>query len=112
MRGPTVEAVPSIDPRVKHVGVSKLRQMSAETLKEKTANETYVIQENDTPLAVLLSYENFLIMQEQMKAVMNTLDMMADSDEVAGLTAGLKDVAEGRVRSLADIRAGLRKSRG
>jgi predicted transcriptional regulator len=107
-----MHTVPVIDPNVKHIGVSKLRGLNATTLKEKTTTNTYVIQENDTPLAVLLSYENFLVMQEQMRAVMNTIDLLCDRAEVAGLKAGLDDAAAGRVRSLAEIRADITKAHG
>lgn len=49
-------AMPHIDPSVRYVGVSKLRNLNATNLKEQT-DETLVIQENGTPLAVLLSYK-------------------------------------------------------
>src|SRR5262249_5929977 len=52
-------ALPNIDPNIKHVGVSKLRGLNASKLKEHT-EDTLVIQENDKPLAVLLSYDRFL----------------------------------------------------
>ena len=103
--------IPVIDPSVRHVGVSKLRELNATRLREETTTGTFVIQENDTPLAVLLSYEKYLIIQEQLQAVMNTLDLMCDAEEVKGLMAGLADVAAGRTRSIADIRADLAKSR-
>jgi predicted transcriptional regulator len=106
-----VETIPVIDPRVKHIGVSKLRGLSADSLKEKTTTDTFVIQENDTPLAVLLSYEKFLIIQEQMQAVMNTMELLCEESEVAGVKAGLDDLKAGRVRSLVDIRNDLARSR-
>jgi predicted transcriptional regulator len=107
-----MNVVPVIDPNVKHIGVSKLRGLNASNLKEKTTTNTYVIQDNDTPLAVLLSYENFLMIQAQMREVINTLDLLCDQAELAGLKAGLDDAAAGRVRSLAEIRAEISKARG
>lgn len=104
-------AIPVIDPSVKHVGVSKLRELNATKLREETTEGTFVIQENDTPLAVLLSYEKYLIIQEQMQAVMNTLDLLCDADEVNSLMVGLREAAEGKSRSLADIRADLAKKK-
>lgn len=101
--------IPRIDPSVKHIGVSKLRGLNASKLKDTT--ETFVIQENDTPLAVLVSYEKFLIMQEQLESFINMLEMLSDQEELKGLRSGLDDVKAGRVRSLADIRAEL-KGRG
>lgn len=103
------DSIPRIDPTVKHIGVSKLRGLNATKLRDST--DTFVIQENDTPLAVLVNYEKFLIMQEQLLSVFNTLEMLTDSAEVKAVMAALEDAAAGRVRSLADIRAEL-KDRG
>lgn len=104
--------IPVIDPSVRHVGVSKLRELNASRLREETTSGTFVIQENDTPLAVLLSYERYLIIQEQLQSIMKTLDFLADAEEVKSVMAGLKDVGAGRSRSLADIRAELSKRKG
>ncbi len=103
--------IPVIDPSVKHVGVSKLRELNATRLREETIAGTFVIQENDTPLAVLLSYEKYLRIQEQRQAVMNTLDLLCDADEVNGLITGIREAAAGKSRSIADIRADLVKKR-
>jgi PHD/YefM family antitoxin component YafN of YafNO toxin-antitoxin module len=99
-------AIPIIDPSVRHVGVSKLRELNATKLKE-TKDETLVIQDNDKPLAVLLSYEKFMIMQGQLMAVFNTLEVMTDENERTGLLAGLKDLQNGRIRTFDEIEAEL-----
>lgn len=96
---------PVIDPTIKHVGVSKLRELNAATLKE--TEDTFVIQDNNTPLAVLLRYEKFLIMQQQLMSVLNTLELMSEQKELQGLLAGIKDMQAGRVRSLAEVEAEL-----
>lgn len=96
-------AIPVIDPNVRHVGVSKLRELNATKLRQ--SEETLVIQDNDNPLAVLLSYERYLIIQDQLMAVYNTLDLLTDEGERKALIAGLADVREGRVRPLAEIEA-------
>jgi PHD/YefM family antitoxin component YafN of YafNO toxin-antitoxin module len=98
---------PVIDPSIKHVGVSKLREFSAAVLKE--TEDTFVIQDNNTPLAVLLNYEKFLGMQQQLISVMNTLDLLSESKEFEGLLAGIEDRAKGRVRALAEVEAALAK---
>lgn len=98
---------PVIDPSIKHVGVSKLREFSAAVLKE--TEDTFVIQDNNTPLAVLLTYEKFLGMQQELMSVMNTLDLLTESKEFAGLLAGIDDMSAGRVRSLAEVEAALAK---
>jgi PHD/YefM family antitoxin component YafN of YafNO toxin-antitoxin module len=99
--------IPFIDPSVKHIGVSKLRKFNASSLRE--TSDTFVIEENDSPLAVLLSYEKYLILQEQLMSVMSTIDMMSNQADVSGVREGLKAVSEGHVRSLADIRKDLKK---
>jgi hypothetical protein len=104
----TTCAIPTIDPTVKHVGVSKLRELNATKLRE-TKDETLVIQDNDTPLAVLLSYEKFLIMQERLNAVFNTMELLTDEVERKALVAGLEDFKMGRVRTLEEIEAELER---
>jgi len=98
---------PVIDPTIKHVGVSKLRELNATNLKD--TKDTFVIQDNNTPLAVLLSYERFLIMQQQLLSVMNTLELLSESEEIAGVMAGIEDMKAGRVRSLAELETELKK---
>lgn len=104
-------AIPYIDPRVRHVGVSKLRELNATKLKEmgQGNDETLVIQDNDTPLAVLLTYERFLVIQEKLTAVFNTVEMLTDTTERAALLAALGDVKAGRVRSLDEIESEMEK---
>jgi PHD/YefM family antitoxin component YafN of YafNO toxin-antitoxin module len=102
-------AFPVIDPTIKHVGVSKLRELNAATLKQ--TEDTFVIQDNNTPLAVLLRYEKFLSMQQQLDSVMNTLDLLTESKELQGVLAGIEDMAAGRVRSLAEVEAELAKKK-
>jgi len=101
-------AIPIIDPSVKHVGVSKLRELNASKLRQ-TKDETLVIQDNDTPVAVLLSYEKFMLMQGHLLAVFNTIEILTDDFERDGLLNGLKDLAEGRVRPLEDIEMEVEK---
>lgn len=58
-------SIPYLDPSVQHVGVTKLRAMNIEQLRE--LDKTLVIQDNDKPLAVLLRYEQFMAMQERLR---------------------------------------------
>jgi hypothetical protein len=102
-------AFPVIDPTIKHVGVSKLRELNAATLRE--TQDTFVIQDNNTPLAVLLRYEKFLSMQQQLASVMSTLDLLSESKELHGVLAGIEDMLAGRVRSLAEVDAELAKKK-
>jgi PHD/YefM family antitoxin component YafN of YafNO toxin-antitoxin module len=102
-----MNSIPVIDPKVKHVGVSKLREMNATKLKE--TEDTYVIQENEVPLAVLLRYEKFLIMQEQMQSVLNTIDLLQNPEEMKEIVQGLKDFRLGKTRKLSEIEANSKK---
>jgi hypothetical protein len=58
-------SIPYLDPSVQHVGISRLRQLNVTHLR--ALDKTLVIQDNDEPLAVLLSYEHFLAMQDRIK---------------------------------------------
>ena len=99
--------VPYIAPNVEHVGVSRLRTLNASNLRN--FEKTLVIQDNNTPLAVLLTYDQFLLMQKQLQAVLDTIEVLTDDQECTALRDGLKAVQEGRTRSLAEIRAGLKQ---
>lgn len=101
-------AFPNIDPKIRHVGVSKLRDLNATKLKEQE-DDTLVIQENDTPLSVLFSYKRYQEMREEFNALMSMIEMLTNESERNGLLAGLEDVRVGRVRPLADIEADLNK---
>ena len=57
-------SIPYIDPNIQHVGISRLRALNVAQLR--AFDKTWVIQDNDKPLAVLLKYEHFLAMQEKM----------------------------------------------
>lgn len=99
-------SVPYIDPKVEHVGVSKLRALNATNLR--TIN-TLVIQENDNPLAVLLKYEQYLIMQNQLFQLLEALEIAMNEEERNALRSGLADLKAGRVASISQIRRSLRK---
>lgn len=102
-------AIPYIDENVEHVGTTKLRQLNSEKLRNN--KKTIVIQENDRPLAVLLNYEQFLIMQNQLLSLLATIETLANEEEVNALKAGLDDWQSGRTRSLREIRAELKKKK-
>jgi hypothetical protein len=104
-------AIPIIDPDVKFVGVSKLRDLNATKLRDSQGT-TFVFQENDQPLAVLLSYERYLLIQQQLAAVMSAVELLTDDKEREGVLAGISDVMEGRVRSFTEIKAALKNRYG
>jgi hypothetical protein len=99
--------VPRIDPNVRHVGVSKLRKLNSNDLRN--TEETLVLQENDTPLAVLLKYENYLILQNQLDSLMATIEVL--TNELGDLKAGIDDLNAGRTKSISEVMASLKKKR-
>lgn len=56
-------AIPRIDPDVKYRGVSELRKLNAETLRE--LKSALVIQGNGDPVAVIVSFETYLRIQSE-----------------------------------------------
>jgi len=103
----TISAIPVIDPDVKFVGVSKLRDLNATKLRDN-AQTMYVFQDNDQPLAVLLSYDRYLTMQNQLEGVVGLLEILTSEKERDGVVAGLQDSTAGRVKSFSQIKAALR----
>jgi hypothetical protein len=103
----TVTEIPRIDPKVKHVGVSKLRKLNSNDLRN--TKETLVLQENDTPLAVLLKYENYLILQNQLDSLMATIEVL--TGELEELKAGIEDLNAGRTKPISEVMASLKKKR-
>ena len=102
-------SVPYIDPNVQHGGVSRLRTLNATNLRH--LDKALVIQDNDTPLAVLLTYEQFLLMQKQLRAVLETVEVIADHEERSALADGLRSVSEGKTKPLSEIRAALKQKK-
>jgi hypothetical protein len=99
---------PDIDPRIRHVGVSKLRDLNATKLKENE-DDTYVIQENDVPLSVLFSYKKYQEMRAQMNSLVSMIEMLTSDNERNGLLEAFEDVRAGRIRTLAEIEKDLEK---
>jgi PHD/YefM family antitoxin component YafN of YafNO toxin-antitoxin module len=91
---------------VQHVGVSRLRSLNATQLRE--IDKTLVIQENDQPLAVLLKYEEFLIMQDQLTSVLDTIAALSDHEELGGILSGIKEMESGKTKSISEIRSALK----
>jgi PHD/YefM family antitoxin component YafN of YafNO toxin-antitoxin module len=106
---PMTPEMPFIDPNVEHVGVARLRRLDGKSLRKKIDKKALVIREHDDPIAVLLSYEQYLSIQNQMKAVMETFEILSTSEEVQMLLAGLQDPGAGRSRSIEEIRKALKQ---
>ena len=93
--------IPMIDPRIEYVGASKLRTLNTSNLGK--LKKTLVIQDNDTPLAVLLNYEQYMTIQTKLQQALDTIEVLSERDVVGALQTGLKDIAEGRSSSLGDV---------
>lgn len=102
-------SIPRIDPSVEHVGVSKLRKLNSDDLK--SMEKTLVLQDNDQPLAVLLTYEKYLILQNQLDSLMRTIYVLSNQEESAALRSGIEDVNAGRTQDLDQIKAALKKKK-
>ena len=98
-----------INPHVRNVGISKLRSLNASKLRDM--DKTLVIQENDQPLAVLVRYEEYLDMQKQLMAVLETRAILSDKEEMAGIVSGIEDVKTGRTQPFEEVRNSLRKEK-
>jgi PHD/YefM family antitoxin component YafN of YafNO toxin-antitoxin module len=102
----TTTNIPYIDRNVQHVGISRLRSLNATQLRE--IDKTLVIQDNDQPLAVLLKYEEFLIMQDQLMSVLDTIAALTDPEEMTGIASAIKEMEAGKTRSISEIRSALK----
>lgn len=58
--------IPHIDPRVAYRGVSELRKLNAERLRD--LDGLLILQENDEPLAVVVPFDLYLEIQEGRKS--------------------------------------------
>ena len=90
-----------VDPTVEHVGVSRLRQLNATNLGK--LKNMLVIQDNDTALAVVVRYEQYLAMQNQLEQALRTIQMLG----AKGVAEGVKDAASERVTPLSKVDSSL-----
>lgn len=93
--------IPFIDPAVEHVGVSKLRTLNGTNLGK--INKIMVIQDNDAPLAVLLSYHQYLAIQNKLQEALDAVELLSKKENVDRLLAGLRDISEGRVTAFGNV---------
>ena len=77
--------------------MSRLRQLNATNLGK--LRNMLVIQDNDTALAVVVRYEQYLALQNQLEQALRTIQAYRTD----GLAQGLKDAAAGRVKRMSDV---------
>jgi PHD/YefM family antitoxin component YafN of YafNO toxin-antitoxin module len=90
--------IPFVDPAIEHVGVSKLRTLNATNLGR--VKKLMVIQDNDAPLAVLLSYQQYLTIQNKLQEALDAVELLSKKENVDRLLASLRDFSECRVTPL------------
>jgi PHD/YefM family antitoxin component YafN of YafNO toxin-antitoxin module len=93
--------IPFIDPAVEHVGVSKLRTFNATNLGK--IKKMMVIQDNDAPLAVLLSYQQYLSIQNKLQEALDAVELLSKKENIDRLLGSLRDISEGRVTALGQV---------
>jgi len=96
---------PYIDERVEHVGATKLRSLNAKNLRD--LDKTWVIQDNDKALAVLVPYDQFLTMQKQLITVLEALELLRNQKASKEVLTGLEEAMNGKLTGLAEIRKSL-----
>lgn len=96
MAAPWSQGIPFVDPNVEYVGVTRLRTFNATNLRQ--IKKMLVIQDNDRPLAVMMSYAQYLSIQAKLQEALDALEVLSKKETEARLLAGLKDLAEGRVK--------------
>jgi len=99
------KGIPVIDPNVQYVGVSKLRTLNAGRLHN--LDKTLVIQDDDKPLAVVLSFGQFMEMQSERNRALATLEAVLA--ENSGLLAALQQAQNGNTKPLEEVRQTLKK---
>ncbi len=96
-----IDGVPYIDTSISDIGVSQLRKLNATELRK--SKKTLVVRENNVPLAVVLKYEQFLVMQNKLEAALKTVDLLTKQKDVQAVIEALKDAAQGKGVDLSEI---------
>jgi PHD/YefM family antitoxin component YafN of YafNO toxin-antitoxin module len=93
--------VPYIDQSISDIGVSQLRKLNADALRK--GKKTLVVRDNNVPLAVVLKYEQFLVMQNKLEAALKTVELLTRKTDAETVIASLRDAAQGRGMDLSEI---------
>ena len=64
--------------------------------------DRYIVTKRGKPVVVMLSIDDY-------ESLMETLDILADPEAMAGLREGEKDIKKGRTRSWKEIKRSLAK---
>jgi len=96
-----INGVPYIDPSIDDIGVSQLRKLNATDLRK--AKKTLVVRDNNEPLAVVLKYEQFLVMQNKLQEALSTVDLLTQKKDAQAVIESLRAAAEGKGVELSDL---------
>lgn len=77
--------IPKIDPDVKYIGSSKLRDLTATELRALTG-AIVVTGAQNTPLAVILPYETYMALQNTVRIAMQVRSVEQFSSDTANTT--------------------------
>ena len=73
--------IPIIDPRVKYVGASYLRKFNSTQLRQ--LDGVIVVRDNSEPLAVIVPYETYLVLQQTVRVNMGVGAFERGSERLA-----------------------------
>lgn len=104
-----IDGIPYIDTSISDIGVSQLRKLNATELRK--TKKTLVVRDNNVPLAVVLKYEQFLVMQNKLEAALKTVDLLTKHTDAQAVIESLKDFAQGKGTDLEDIAPELIKKK-
>ncbi len=62
-------------------------------------------------MAVLLKYEEFLTVQKQLMAVLETQAVLSDKEEIQNIVSGINDVKSGKTKTIDEIRHSIGKAK-
>lgn len=87
------DGVPYIDRSISDIGVSQLRKLNATELRR--TKKTLVVRDNNQPLAVVLKYEQFLVMQDKLEAALRTVELLTKGKDAQAVIESLRDATHG-----------------
>jgi len=81
--------------------MKELRPRLPEVIKRIDGKlDRYVVTRRGKPVAVMMSIEDF-------ESLMETIDILADPDAMAGIRKGEQDIREGKTRSWKEVKTSL-----
>ena len=101
LRTTMLNDVPYIDTSISDIGVSQLRKLNATELRK--TKKTLVVRDNNVPLAVILKYEQFLVMQNKLEAALKTVDLLTKGTDTQAVIQSLMDALKGKGVDLEEI---------